>query len=213
MNASTAKRIPRSRTSLKRGPVCTICRHQHRVLIESTRLAGASLDNVAKKYACSRDALHRHMTNHVDDEIKAERLAGIPLKELAELATSEGLTVLQYLSVIRSTLMNEFTLCAAVHDRNGTAILAGRLNETLRTIGQLSGELGSMATSLTINSSISIMNSPVFIDLQQMLVKRLRDHPQAMASVMDGLAELERRSAPSPIAGPVIEHEGAHAAA
>jgi hypothetical protein len=47
-------------------------------------------------------------------------------------------------------------------------------------------------------------------------MRRLTGHPEALASVMDGLAELERRSAPAPrpIAGPVIEHEGgAHAAA
>jgi hypothetical protein len=210
------KRIPRKRTSLRKGPVCTICKHENRVLIEQTRIAGASLDSIALKFDCSRDAVHRHMANHVSEDLLAQYLADAPIAELAQKAASEGISVLQYLSLIRSTLMNEFQLAANVHDRHATSALAGRLNEVLRSIGTISGELGDMARSITVNnnSTVNFVNSPVFIDLQQMLIRRLAGHPDALSSVIEGLTELERRSAPRATAAPMIEHQdGAHAAA
>jgi hypothetical protein len=69
---TSTKRIPRKRTTLPRGPVCSICKHEHRVLIESARIAGASLDNISSKYNVSRGAVFRA---HVSEDLKAEYLA------------------------------------------------------------------------------------------------------------------------------------------
>jgi hypothetical protein len=206
----TSKRIPRKRTSLRKGPVCTICKHENRVLIEQTRIAGASLDNIARKYGVSRDAVYRHTTNHVSDDLRAEYLGGVPLRELAEKAASESISVLQYFSLIRSTLMNEFQLAANVHDRHATSALAGRLNETLREIGRITGEIMRSPAVQNVTNTVHFVNSPMFTDLQSMLVRKLAGHPDALAAVVDGLRELESRSAPRPMAAPMtIEHEGA----
>src|ERR1035437_1423745 len=213
MTTSTTKRTPQKRPSRK-GPVCTLCKHPDRVLIEQTRVAGASLDSIAAKFGVSRDIIHRHMHRHVSEDLRSQYLAGVPLKQLAQRATAEGMSVLEYLSLIRSTLMNEFQLAANVHDRHATSALAGRLNETLREIGRITGEIMRSPAVMNVSNSINITNSPVFIDLQQMLIRRLAGHPQALAAVVDGLRELESRSAPRPIAGPLIDHQGeAHAVA
>jgi hypothetical protein len=189
---TSTKRIPRKRTSLRKGSVCSICRHENRVLIEATRIAGASLDSIALKFGCHRDAVHRHMRNHVPEDLRAEYLAAVPLKELAAKAAAEGMSVLQYLSIVRSTLMNAFQLAANVGDRNGTAILAGRLNETLRTIGQLSGELGDMALrSITVNGNINILNNPVFANLQANLLRALAPYPDARNAVVAALRAMD----------------------
>src|ERR1035437_2891449 len=200
MTTSTTKRIPQKRTSRK-GPVCTLCKHPDRVLIEQTRVAGASLDSIAAKFGVSRDIIHRHMHRHVSEDLRSQYLAGVPLKQLAQRATAEGMSVLEYLSLIRSTLMNEFQLAANVHDRHATSALAGRLNETLREIGRITGEIGDMAMrSITVNnnSTVNFINSPDFINLQQMLIRRLAAHPDALNSVIEGLRELEGRSRPMP---------------
>jgi hypothetical protein len=73
-------------------------------LIEQTRVAGASLDTIAAKYQVSRDSLHRHMHRHVSEDLRAEYLAGVPIRELAKRAGEEGLSVLDYLSLVRATL-------------------------------------------------------------------------------------------------------------
>ena len=189
---SSTKRIPTKRTSLRRGPVCSICRSEHRALIEQARIVGCSLDTISAKYSVSRDAVFRHMRAHVSEDLRAEYLAAVPLAELAQKAASEGLSVLQYLSIVRSTLLSAFQLAANVGDRNGTAILAGRLNETLRTIGQLSGELGDMAMrSVTINGNINIMNNPVLANLQANLLKALAPFPDARAAVVSALRAMD----------------------
>jgi hypothetical protein len=188
----TSKRIPRKRTSLRKGPVWTICKHENRVLIEQTRIAGASLDSIALKFGCSRDAVHRHMANHVPQDLLAQYLADAPIKELAQKAAAEGMSVLQYLSLIRSTLMNEFQLAAAVHDRHATSALAGRLNEVLRSIGSISGELGDMARSITVNGNvINMMNHPQLANLQANLLRALAPFPEARNAVIAALKAMD----------------------
>jgi hypothetical protein len=177
-----------------KAPRCTVCSHPDRALIEQTRIAGASLDNIATRYNVSRDAIWRHMGRHVSDDQRADYLAGIPMKEVAEKAATEGVSVLQYFSIIRATLMTQFQLAASVNDKNATAILAGRLTEVLREIGRITGELGSMAAnSITINN-LNVLNSPVFATLQANLLHALAPFPEARAAVVAALRQMDEPS-------------------
>jgi hypothetical protein len=196
----------------KKGPPCTVCAHPDRARIEAVRIAGASLDNVARKFNISRDCVHRHMTNHVSEADRLQHISDIPVQELAERAAHEGVALIDYFNIVRGILLQQFQLCASVNDKNGVAILAGRLTEVLRAIGSATGEILRSPMVQNVNNTINFVNSPIFVDLQQMLIRRLAGHPEALAAVCEGLAELERRSAPRPPS--VIEHEGsAHAAA
>jgi hypothetical protein len=181
----------RSKFKSKKGPSCTVCKHPDRVRIEATRIAGASLDSISAKYGISRDCIFRHMRRHVGEDLRAEYLAAVRIKELAQKAAAEGMSVLQYLSLIRSTLMNEFQLAAAVHDRHATSALAGRLNEVLRSIGSISGELGDMARSITVNGNINIMNNPVLANLQANILRALAPFPEARAAVIGALRAMD----------------------
>jgi hypothetical protein len=175
---------------------CTVCSHPDRVLIESTRIAGASLDTISAKYNVSRDAVWRHMSKHVPEDLRAEYLAGIPMTELAEKAALEGVSVLQYFSIIRGTLMQQFQLAASVNDKHATATLAGRLTEVLRAIGSISGEMGSMAVNnLTINNT-TVLNSPIFANLQANLLHALAPFPEARAAVVQALRQMDEQTPP-----------------
>jgi hypothetical protein len=166
--------VTRRRLHSRRGPVCSICAHPDRVRIEATRVAGASLDNIAKRFSVSRDAVHRHHVNHVDEAAKAQYLADVPIAELAQLAASEGVSVLEYLSLVRSVLMQEFQLASQAHAHHATASLAGRLNEVLRSIGQLSGEMSDLASrSITVNGNINILNHPQIAAFQAVILEAL----------------------------------------
>jgi AcrR family transcriptional regulator len=184
---------------------CHVCKHVDRALIEQTRVAGASLDTIAAKYGVSRDAIYRHMKSHVSEDARADYLAGIPLKELAIKAAEEGVSVLEHFSIVRAVLMKQFQLASSVNDRNAVGSLAGRLTEVLRAIGHISGEMGSMAAnSITINN-VSIMNSPVFANLQANLLHALAPFPEARAAVVTALRAMDDQSAPEqPMK--VIEH-------
>ena len=209
---TSTPRTPRKRTSLRKGAVCSVCKHPNRGLIEATRVAGASLDAVGTKYGVSRDAVFRHMANHVPEDVRLQYITSIPIKELAQRAANEGVSLMDYFAIVRGVLLQQFQLAASVNDKNGTAVLAGRLTEVLREIGKITGELMRSPAVQNITNTVNFINSPIFTDLQTMLIRRLAGHPDAMAAVVEGLRELESRSAPRP-AAPLIEHqEAAHAA-
>jgi hypothetical protein len=197
------------RTSSRRGPPCTICTQVDRVRIEALRCAGASLDNVAGKFSISRDALHRHFHNgHVTEDARAQYLSDVPIAELAQLAASEGTSVLQYLSLVRSILMQEFQLASQTHSHHATSALAGRLNEVLRTIGTLSGEMSEVAArSITIHGNINVMNHPAIATLQAKILEALEPFPSAAQAVVAALRSFDDESAPA--AMKTIEHHAA----
>jgi hypothetical protein len=187
--------LPRPRTKKTGHRPCLICQHPDRALIEAAKVTGISGDIVAERYNVSRDSLYRHMRNHVSEEDRASYLSGAPLKELAEKASQEGVSLLGYLSIVRGTLMTQFQLAASLNDRHATATISRALLECLREIGKLTGELlnSSPITSIT-NNYFAFINSPAFTELQGMLVQALADEPGALQKVLAGLDALEAKA-------------------
>ena len=195
---------------------CLICSHPERARIELARVSGVSLRDIAKTFGVSLDSVWRHMTNHVTDAERAIYLCDVDLKGLAERANSEALSLIDYLAIVRSTLLQQMQLAAGCNDRSGTAALAGRLNETLKLLASLTGELLRLNPH-TVNHNVTVfMSSPLYIELEQMLIATLSDHPDALAKVVDGLRQLEDR-APVPeytataLAGPAMREINPHA--
>jgi hypothetical protein len=176
---------------------CTICRHPERARIELARVSGVSLDSIAESFGVKRSSIWRHMTDHVSDNDRAQYLCDVDLKNVAERANAESLSLLDYLAIVRSTLLQQMQMAAGLNDRSGTAALAGRLNETLKLLASLTGELLRLNPH-TINHNVTVfMSSPLYIELEQMLIATLSDHPAALSKVVDGLRQLEER-APAP---------------
>jgi hypothetical protein len=187
--------------------------HADRYRAEILLCGGASQHAVAAKLGMSRDSLSRHWQNHVSPERRAQIAAGpLKLHEFAERAAQEGLSLLDYLALIRSILLHQFNAAASAGDKHGTATLAGRLLECLREIGRLSGELRTAGGGVNVTNNVMVLNSPAFAELQRMLLERLAPYADARASVLAGLRELDARlgagaptSLPAPSTGPIIE--------
>jgi hypothetical protein len=158
------------------------------------RIGGASLDSVAEKFGVSRDAIHRHVGAHVEPEMRANYLAGpIALHQLAQRAADEGVSLLDYLNIIRSTLMRQFDVVASVGDHNGINMISGRLLETLREIGRLSGELTKAGGNIQINNNLLVLQSPLFAEAQSAVISALASFPEARVAVIRELRALEDR--------------------
>jgi hypothetical protein len=184
-----ARKITRAR--------CLICSHPERARIELARVSGVSLRDIAKTFGVSLDSVWRHMTNHVTDADRAFYLADVDLKGLAERANSEALSLLDYLAIIRSTLMLQMQTAAGCNDRPGTAAIAGKLIATLQLIATCTGEMLRLSpVNITHNTAV-FMSSPLYIELERMLIDTLSDHPEVLSKVVDGLRQLEDRT-PAP---------------
>ncbi len=151
--------------------VCQICRHADRQRIELMRCSGVSLDAVATKFAVHRDAVWRHMRDHCSDELKLHYLAGpIAVEKLRERAAEENLSVLDYLSIARSMLVGQLTVCAEANDSLRVSMLVGRLTEVLTAIGKITGEVEKIGSSINVTNNVAIFSSPQFLSLQQGLI-------------------------------------------
>ncbi|WP_029081086.1 hypothetical protein [Bradyrhizobium sp. th.b2] len=194
---------------------CQVCRHPERWRIELLRAGGASLDSLAEKFSVDRDAIWRHWSKHVSAETKATYLCGpAQLAELAEKAASEGDSVLDYLRMVRTVLSGQLASMNEAGDGRGAALIAGRLVSTLETIARVTGELGSMAHSVNITNNIAVLaEHPAFLRMQATMLKALAPFPDARASVVAALRNLDEEDSPAGLPGPstsrVIDHVAA----
>jgi hypothetical protein len=187
---------------------CQVCRHPERWRIELLRAGGASLDSLAEKFSLDRDAIWRHWQNHVTTEMKASYLCGpAQLAELAEKAAAEGDSVLDHLRMIRTVLTGQLAAMNEAGDGRGVAYVAGRLTATLETIARVTGELGSMAQSINVTNNLTVLaEHPAFLRMQATMLRALAAFPDARASVVAALRDLDDENSPMTLPAKVIEH-------
>lgn len=186
----------------KKVPRCQCCAHPDRARIELLHISGIGLDTLAAQFGINRAAIWRHMRNHVDEAAKAAYLAEVPFAEMVSRAADEGVSLLDYYRIVRATLMKQFQLAASVNDRRAVAALAGRLNEVLISLGGITGEMLKLAPTTIVNNQAVFIQSPMFADLQAMLLQRLQPFPDALNEVVAGLLELEAKANAASSAGP-----------
>jgi hypothetical protein len=189
----------------RRGPACTICRHSERWRIELLRAGGASGDAIAKKFGVSPHALHRHWHNHVTADAKASYLAGpADMAKLHERAAAEGESVLDYLRIVRTSLMSALAACSEAGDARGVAIVSGQLIAVLDKLGKITGEISQLAGSVT-NINVAVLQSPEFARAQATILRALAPHAAARADVVAALRELDADPVPVPVARPLVD--------
>lgn len=192
-----------------RGNRCSVCNSPDKWRIELLHASGASLDALAKKFApIGRDAIWRHWQRHVTTKAKSDLLCGpAQLAELAEVAASEGTSIIDHFRVLRTHLMARLADCSEAGDARATAALATALTGVLERLGRITGELSNLANShLTVN--FNLLESPQFGRVQAAILKALASHPAARADVVQALRSLEQDQPPpslQPARAPLIE--------
>jgi hypothetical protein len=170
---------------------------------------------LSKKFGLSKDAIWRHCKSHVTRERRAELLAGpARVEELANAAAEESHSLLQQLQIIRSVLLSQFLSAAEAADRQGVALISGRLLESLRELGRLTGELREVVGISVTNNVVNLFASPEFAVLQEGLLKVARAHPAARVDIIALLRGLDARPGAPKLSGasPLIEGEALHVA-
>jgi hypothetical protein len=206
---------PKARTI--RPAQCGACMHAERARLEALRVGGVPLRVLAKQFSLSKDVIHRHFKSHVSPQRKAELMAGpAKVEQLANAAAGEGRALLDYLGITRTVLFNRFLACAEAGDNSGVSNIAGRLLESLRELGRVTGELREVSGVSITHNTLNVVGSPEFAALSKGLVAIARAHPAARADIVALLRGLDAPLAPAskPDGGhpPMIEAEAVHAA-
>jgi hypothetical protein len=137
------------------------------------------------------------MLKHVSQETKIGYLAGpVKLNELANLAATENKSLIEYLSILRSILFGQLDRSAQLNKPYEVERIGGRVLDTLKEIGRLTGELSAF-TSQTVNitNNVAILNSAPFLDLQAGLLSICARHPAARADIVALFHDLDRKHA------------------
>jgi hypothetical protein len=194
---------------------CRVCVHPERIRIEALHIGGVTLDALEAEFAIQRDAIHRHCKNHVSRLAKVNYLAGpVQIATLAQAAAREGKSVLEYLSIIRSILMNQLVKQAEKGNALTAGKISGYLTTVLQVLGKVTGEISGLASAtLTINNnSVHVLNSQPFVELQAGLLDVCQKHPEARADIVDLFRRLDaKHAAPDMPDMKLINGEASHA--
>ncbi len=183
----TSRRRPNGR--------CAVCQNVERTRAELLIAGGASVKAVAKKFGVDYWSLWRHWRKHVPDEHKARLAIGpVARAALAARVADESQSVLDHFKSVRAGLYELFEAALNAGDRNGGALLAGRLHENLNGVARLTGEL---AQSPLIQQTTNIVMMPAFASLQAALIRALAEHPEARAAVIAEFRKLELGQSPA----------------
>jgi hypothetical protein len=179
---------------------CGVCVHDDQAMIEQELARGISRKTLAKKYGLPFGSLSRHWARHVSDKAKAVLIAG-PARQAKLLAKADEvqMNTLEYFRVIRGRLFDQFIVCSDANDHNATAVIAGKLLQTLNDLGRASGELMALVGGTTINLDMrtQIMSSPIVAEIEAGLVRTLAPYPEAQKAVVAMLQAIDRRDAVS----------------
>jgi hypothetical protein len=193
-------------------------RHPRRAQIEHDLAIGMPCRKVAVKYNLKPDACNRHRKFRMPAQLKAEKFAALlkPNTDLEKLRIDESEGLLASLAQQRARLLilqDDSLRDGKVHE---TALLANQIHKNLELVGKYLGEFASRS----VETKISILVSPEYLQLRSALVEVLTAFPEAKRAVAAVIGKIERHAAagpetrPQPLmidASPELEREAANA--
>jgi hypothetical protein len=124
------------------------------------------------------------------------------LNTLARQAATEGRSIVDYLSITRSILMNQLAREAELNRSYAVERVAGRLIEVLREIGAATGEHQRLTGAVfNVTNNVQILNSPLFAELQAGLLEVCAAYPDARAAIVALFRRLDAQHAPQAVSG------------
>ncbi|GEM_PF-3199961 len=149
------------RKRVKRGRACKFCMHPERGRIEVELACGRSLASLTAQFGLSQMSLRWHWKHHVTEARKTEILCGPAyIRGVAKRAAEEEQSILEYLSIVRSTLVHRLLECSEQKNYMYVSMLSRQLVACIDSIARVTGQL--RAAGITINNlnTINTVNAP-----------------------------------------------------
>jgi hypothetical protein len=185
--------------------------HPDQARIERDLAVGVPLDRIAKKYRVSRDAAWRHKSK-LSPALKAA-LAGhalAPGEDLDKIRVSESESLLANLAAQRARLLCAQDMALEAEQLGLVAQISSGIHRNLELVGKYLGEFAQHS----VQTSISIMVTPEYLQFRAAMLRALGQFPEARHAVAAELHRLEHAAAARP-ASLLIDQakEDAHAQA
>jgi hypothetical protein len=163
---------------MKTGKKCLVCTSEDCDAINEKLIAGLSVRKVAEEYGMSKSAVQSHRANHLPRLlVKAKQAAEIDAADKL-VERIENLYTRAYELIDKAEKNKSFTgAVAAIREARGS----------LELLARISGDLKN-------GSHLTLVYSPQWIELRQVLVRALEPFPEAKAIVVDALEVSEVES-------------------
>jgi hypothetical protein len=173
--------------------ICTVCTSPHRHKVEIGLTYKTPYRVLAKRYGLSEDAVARHCRNHLSATMRAAILAAQKpaAVDLEALTRSEEEGLLAQLVSQRARLQIAAEQAQGLGDTSGTVRAERAITQNLELVAKL---LGQLVQHHQVTHA-SVLVSPDYLRLRQVLIDTLRPFPAAVLAVGKALAALETTAA------------------
>jgi hypothetical protein len=177
----------------KPGPLCQVCGHAQRHLVELGLVHRVPVRVLAKRFSLNKDAIFRHRRLHMSPQLvaaiaAAQRPSDIDLEQL-QRSESEGLIGSLVAQRARLQLLSEAAF------EQGAISAATTVERAITHSLELTSRLLGMIVQQHEVRSTSILVSPDYLRLRHSIINTLRPFPDAALAVSRALAELETEAA------------------
>lgn len=181
---------------------CSVCEHPDRPQIEIALANGVGQRVLALRYGLDRSQLSRHLTGHMDEELRLRlRVRGHRTEEeLAKVREVETKSLLDHLVWQRHRLYRNADDARKIGDYAGERAALAEASRVSERIGRLLGELG-IHTQIH-NTQINLVADPAWHGIRTELVRALRPFPEAWRAAVDAIERVEQSATPRPL----LEH-------
>jgi hypothetical protein len=193
---ATTKAKPMTKPRPKTGPGhCQVCNHDRRHLIDLALICGEKHTTLARRFGVSADSLSRHAAKHLTPTQRAALITSFSPSavDLEQISRSESENLLAHLVTQRARLatMASSALEADPPLPNVAVRCEAAILNNLELVSRL---LGQIVTRTEITSR-SILLTPQYIQLRQILIEELRGSPEIAARIAQRIAALENEAA------------------
>jgi phosphotransferase system HPr-like phosphotransfer protein len=162
--------------------VCSTCTSSDKAAIEALIASGAGLSKLERQFGITRDALRRHRDRHMSmalTTLRAEQGHSVQIEATARDRVENLVAKLEALVERTDSERRESMLLQASRELRGAIELLARLSGELRP---------DMSVNVAV---VNLATSDEWQRTRAVILGRLRQHPEALADVLDGLRSLD----------------------
>jgi len=163
---------------LQTGQKCLVCISDDKDAINEKLISGVSVRSLAEEYNISKSAISRHRTTHLPRDL-------VKSKQLSEIDAADKLV-----ERIEGLYERAVALITIAEQDKKYAPAVSAIKEaraSLELLARISGELKS-------GTHLTLVYSPQWVELRQVLVQALEPFPEAKAVVVGALEVTEIES-------------------
>lgn len=167
----------------KRGRICQCCAHPRRPELDRDVVRGEKIAHVARKYGLDGDAVHRHVRNHLTEEMRREIAVEIKRERAQAVATELNEERLDIGSTYEALARRVERLIAKAEEEGNDGLALASMEGLRKVLHDMAAMQGKLAQQLTIQ--VSLMESREWIELRAILEPIFREHPAAGAMFLE----------------------------